>query len=322
MFTVTTDRSNMDLLPGETRAQARERYLDMWDDFQGLIGDPVVHEYAGGRFILRADLSAAGFKAFGAEKLVAETKSDTLVYVAPRVGHAPDAIAWLARQYGKRVVFFCPAASEPSMHQRALLAYDNTELRFVRIAAMPVLNKYARDWALKAGATYMPFGLTGTPIVTAGMVHAATRASAEIGKDPSAVFCAVSTGTMVRALQIGWPEAEIYGVAVARNIHKGEIGEAEVHPHHMPFLKPLPMNELPPFPTTTNYDAKAWELFETLNIPGSIFINVGSDNHIERNSRRVAALKIDSRRDWGDMEDLEPWHKYRSGVLRSKTCTL
>lgn len=305
MFTITTDRSNMDLLPGESYKQARSRLIKLWDNFEGLMGDPIVEPYEGDRWILRADLSDAGFKAFGAEKFMADAEADTVVYVAPRVGHAPDAIAWLARQYGKRAVFFCPAAAEPSVHQASLLAYPNTELRFVRVAAMPVLNGYAKKWADENGAVFFPFGLTRTPVVTSGMVAAATAVSRQIGGDPTAFFCAVSTGTMIRALQIAWPEAEAYGVAVARNMHEGEIGLASVVSHHLPFLKKVPNSDLPPFPSTPNYDLKAMELFETLKIPGSIFINVGSDAHIERNFNKVDLSKIDSKREWGDHRDLE-----------------
>lgn len=305
MFTVTDDQSHKDVMKGETYQAAQKRLVKLWDGFDGLIGEPIIEPVTNDRFVLRADLSGAGFKAFGAEKLVAETESDLLVYVAPRVGHAPDAIAWLAQQYGKRCVMFCPASAEASNHQASLLAYPNVELRFVRIAAMPVLNTYAKNWAEKHGGVFLPFGLTGTPVVTAGMVNAALSVTDQLGEEPSAFFCAVSTGTMIRSLQIGWPDAEAYGVAVARNVHKGEIGKAMVHSHDLPFLRALPENELPPFPSTPNYDAKAWESFETLAIPGSIFINVGSDDHIIRNLKNVDRSTIDSKREWGDMRDLE-----------------
>lgn len=306
MFTVTESKSNKDLRPGESRSEARERYLDLWGDFDSgrKMPRPVVHRH-GDRYVLRADLAPAGLKSFGAEKLVAECPAGTLVYVAPRVGHAPDAIAALGEMYGKKCVFFCPASKQISRHQRALLAYPNVELRFIRIAAMPVLNKYAKDWAEKHGAAFLPFGLTGTPVVTAGLVNMCADVSDLLGRDPKAVVCAVSTGTMVRALQIGWPEAEMYGVAVARNIHPGETGVAAVNSHRMPFLKDEKPEHRPPFDSTSNYDAKAWQTFEGLAIPGSIFINVGSDAHIERNMASVSDVTVDSSREWGDMRDLE-----------------
>ena len=275
--------------------------------------DPVIHDFgtpvrnASTKFVLRADLAPAGLKAYGAEKFVHDCASDTLAYVAPRVGHAPGALASLARKFGKKCVFFCPASKKASEHQAATLGYGNVELRFVRIAAMPVLNSYARQWAERNGATFVPFGMAGVASVTAGIVNLCKRVSWQLGHDPTAAVCAVSTGTMIRALEIGWPEAELYGMAVARNMKAGETGRAIITSHEFPFLKREKKEYMPPFPSTANYDAKAWSLFEMLDIPGSIFINVGSDLSIEERLDEVDREAIDSCRDWGDYRDLEDW---------------
>lgn len=303
VFDVTEDRSHKDMLPGESFREARDRYLGLWGGFKGRMPEPVVERYGSDQYVLRADLAPAGLKAFGAEKLIAECPKKTLVYVAPRVGHAPDAIAALAQMYGKDCVFFCPSSKVISRHQKSLLAYPNVKLKFFRIAAMPVLNSYAKKWAEENDAAFLPFGLTGTPDVTAGLVNLCQSVSRIIGMEPQSAFMAVSTGTMIRALQIGWPDAEMYGVAVARNMHDGEIGRANVSSHHMPFLRDeLPGNR-PPFPSTSNYDAKAWAVFRDLGLPRSIFINVGSDDHIERNLFCLEGVSVDSYRDWGDMAD-------------------
>ena len=309
-FTVTDDTTNKDLKPGETLQQAHERYAhEIWNGFEGRMPEPTVHEHefhTGDKgYILRADLAPAGLKSFAAEQLVATAVQNRLVYVAPRVGHAPDAIATLAKMHDKEVTFFCPAARKPSRHQAALLAHDHVELRFVRIAAMPVLNKIAREWSGDRQALYMPFGLTNTPSVTAGIVNLCRKITDQLGENPTASVCAVSTGTMIRGLEIGWPEADHYGVAVARNMHSGEIGCSTVIAHHMRFLQDEHKSKRPPFPSTANYDAKAWETFEGMAIPGSIFINVGSDDVIERNLALVDVDDIDSYREWGDMMDLE-----------------
>lgn len=305
VFNVKTDHTNKDLLQGEELWRARDRYLELYDSVKidTHLPDPVVEEY-GDKFILRADLAPAGLKSYGAEKLVATTESDTLVYVAPRVGHAPHAIATLANMYGKRCVFFCPASKHISKHQGALLSQPNVELRFIRIAAMPVLNKYAREWAEKNGAAFLPFGLTNTPLVTAGIVDLTRRVSDVIGCQPSETFCAVSTGTMIRALQIGWPSADHYGIAVARNMHDGEVGDAHMTSYHRPFTSPVSQCEAPPFPSTATYDAKAWVHFDMFGRRNSIFINVGSDDVIEKDYDALDAFLVNSDRDWGDLRDL------------------
>lgn len=304
MFKITEDRSNKDIFIGMTRAEAKDYYLEKWGTFESKIGLPVVEKF-GDKYILRADKAPGGLKAFGGERVIAETKSDTLVYCAPRQGHAPDAIAMLAAMYNKKVVFFCPASKEVSNHQGALFAYPHVDMRFIKIAAMPVLNSYAKAWAAENDATFLPFGLTGNAMVTAGLVNMANNVSKIIGHEPTEIYCAVSTGTMIRALQIGWPDAQPYGIAVARNIHPGEIGDAIVESATMPFLKPHPSAKTMPIPSTAAYDAKAWDLFVKQGKPGSIFINVGADEHINRNLSKIDISKINSERQWHDMDDLK-----------------
>jgi hypothetical protein len=308
MFSITTDDTNKDLHMNMTRHDGRKYYLDLWgNDFKSKFGPPVVEEY-NGKYILRADLAPGGLKSFGGERVIANGKP-TLVYCAPRQGHAPDAIASVAKMYDKKVVFFMPASKEVSDHQGALFAYDNVDVRFFRIAAMPVLNQYAKKWASEHQATYLPFGLTGNAMVTAGLVNMCRNISNQLGKDPTEIYCAVSTGTMTRALQIGWPEATPKGVAVARNIHKGEKGVAILESATIPFLNRAPIAKSMPIPTTAAYDAKAWELFEREGKPGSIFINVGSDDILNRHLVNINRKNINSYRDWHDMGD---WDLNRS----------
>jgi hypothetical protein len=313
MFTITEDTGNKDIPMGMDRADAREYYLELWGKFDSKVEKPVVEEFEG-KYILRADLAPGGLKAFGGERVIAETDKDTLVYVAPRQGHAPDAIAMLAAMYNKKVVFFAPASNEVSDHQGALFAYPHVEVRFIKIAAMPTMNVYAKRWAEANNAQYLPFGLTGNEMVTAGLVNMCRNVSEQLGKDPTEIYCAVSTGTMIRALQIGWPNATPYGIAVARNIHKGEKGDAILESATMPFLKPHPCAERMPVPSTAAYDAKAWEIFEKKGAPGSIFINVGSDQHIKRNLGSVDINRINSQREWHDMEDMTRCRMYKDMV--------
>jgi len=303
LFTITNDSSNKDIPVGMDPYSARAHYTAMRNGFVSRLSSPVVHSH-GDKWVFRGDASSSSLKGYGAEQLVAECKEDILVYCAPRVGMAMDAIATLAEMYGKRCVFFCPAASEPSIHQKALLAY-RAELRFIKIAAMPTLNSFAKKWAEKHGAKYLPFGLAKTPSVTAGIVDLASQISAQIGKDPSEIWMSVSTGTAIRALQIAWPEADCRGVVVARNMHEGEIGHAKLWSASQPFLKDVVQSKRPPFPSTSNYDAKCWEDFENFAAKDAIFINVGTDEKVHEMYKKVEHIKLISQRAWHDMSDVE-----------------
>jgi len=298
-FEITTDVTNKDIPEGMSVEQAKQYYLDMYGTgFVSRMPKVIVEPFED-KFIVRCDLSLAGFKAFAAEKVIAECPKDTFVYVAPRVGHAPEAIANLAQLYGKKCVFFAPSSKEVSKHQAVVMAYG-ADLRFVKTPAMPTINIYAKRWAEKNNAQYLNFGLSGIPEVTAGIVNFANSIP-----EPPEFWCAVSTGTMIRGLQIGWPNSQPYGVAVARNIKKGEIGRAILESATIPFLKPLKAELLPPFQTTATYDAKAFDVFRRKAKAGAYFINVGADAQIEKRVKEVDMKSVDSQRAWGDMRDLE-----------------
>jgi hypothetical protein len=301
MFSVTDDCSNKDIPTGMTTKAAREYYLEMARSgkaFKSKLGTPKFEIHMARR-VLRCDQTLS-FKALAVERYIASVKEDTLVYCAPRAGFAAIAIAKLAQLYGKKAVFFAPASAQASTHQLCVLALG-AELRFVKIAAMPVLNSYAREWARKECALFLPFGLANLPQVTAGIVDLCDRLEKDHGA-PSQVWCAVSTGVMARGLQIGWPRASVYGVAVARNMHPGEVGYANVTDAGVPFLQKAKIQ--PPFPTTAAYDAKAWGPCVELGRKGAAFINVGADQVIEDLAKQVDASKVHSQRAWGDFGDL------------------
>lgn len=303
-YEVTTSKENQDLL-ASTLDESNKKYLELYGDFKSRLAPPVYRECPEkkGLFILDFAQGPAGLKAFGAEKLIATTKTKAFGYAAPRFGHAAEAIAMLCEIYNKKAVFFAPASSQVTKHQAVVLAYKGSRLRFVRIAAMPALNSWIRKWAVEFNATALPFGLSKNRVVTSGLVKMCVDFSHVHGA-PHNFWCAVSTGTMIRALQIGWPRSKAHGIAVARNIKDGEIGKADVRSYHKSFYDPADVK--PMIETTMTYDAKAYEIFVKEATKGSVFINVGSDQQIERRIAKVknwASLRAD--RGWGDLSAFE-----------------
>ena len=312
-FKLTGDTSNKDLLPGETRHDARSRLLDAYaTTFVPRMKVPPVTAWDRDRWILRADKVEGGLKAYAAEQMIAESDLPAVSYVMPRVGHAGDAIANVAKVYGKKCYFFSPAAKLPSVQQAHLYAYDHVELRYYRTPAMPLINIYAKKWSEQNDVMYIKFGMQGLPVVTAGLVRMFRKVSKNIGGDPTCVFMAVSTGTMMRACQIAWPKAEMWGVAVSRNTKPGELGEAHMMSAREAFHRPVGHVDRTPFPSTACYDMKAWTLFETLGIPGSLFLNVGSDESLSANPIDLNA--VDSDIPWGDKRAFEPLPGYDSDI--------
>lgn len=302
MYTIENSTDNKDLYDCLFESEAKAFYLDLYGNFDSSLPEPEFYPSKERKdiFILDFSKGSCGFKAYAAEKFIANLKVDRVGYAAPRVGHAAEAIAYLCEVYNKKAVFFAPASKEVSAHQAVVLCYKNSELRFARIPAMPTLNAWIRGWADRTNSLALPFGLSGVKEVTAGIVKMADNHMKKY-EEPPEFYCAVSTGTMIRGLQIGWPNSYANGIAVARNIKKGEKGLADVISYHKSFYEKS--DYMPDFDTTATYDAKAYKHFIDNAKPGSVFINVGSDKQIEKRLENFNGWKhIDSKRDWSNRD--------------------
>lgn len=290
----------------ELSGRTRDDYLEMTKDWKDPLGPLVIKEHINqvtrvAVDVVREDVHEMGTKGRWADLLIMTTQADTLVYVAPRVGYAGMSLAWLAKKYGKRLILFCPSSKQISNHQAVCASYG-AELRFVRIAAMPNLNRIAKAFADENGFEFLPFGLKH-PLVTAVGVR-----TVEDNFGPKAyrdyhLWTVISTGVLVRALQIGFHnKINTNVVAVARNIKAGEKGAARITSHPYDFHKNEDEKFLPPFPTVASYDAKAWRYIEQWKAK-PLFWNVAKEPLITETALR-AQVEINSARDWGDERDL------------------
>ncbi len=283
------DGINKDLI-----LRSRPEWLSMTENWEDPYGLPKVEVHEGIR-VVRDDYMV-GSKCRFADLLMKNTKEDTVVYVQPRFGLAGVSILEAADRYNKKVVLFMPSSKKISHHQAVCIERGARPI-FHRIAAMPVLNKYAKEWAFENGAAFVPLGLKHE-LVTACAVRVVENLRREHGM-PGHVWFAISTGVLGRALQIGWNTAQHHAVAVARNLKSGELGSASVISDPKSFTSKESKSELPPFPTVSNYDGKVWKY-----IPKGKF----SENHWMWNVGKEPVLvdnslpdRVDSYRDWGEI---------------------
>ncbi len=274
--------------------RSKEQWLDITKDWEDPYGLPVVAEHDGIKVV--RDDHMVGSKCRFADLLMQKTEEDTVVYVQPRFGLAGPSILEVAKRYNKRVVLFMPSSKKISHHQ-AVCIERGAEPKFHRIAAMPNLNKIAKQWAEDNGAKFVPLGLKHE-LVTACAVRVVENLR-EVHGDPGHVWFAISTGVLGRSLQIGWNNSKHHAVAVARNLKAGELGAASVDSDPLPFTANEKKHNMPPFPTVGNYDAKVWKYIPKDDSRSNHWMwNVGKEPLLEDSS---IFEKIDSYRDWGEI---------------------
>lgn len=266
---------------------AKEYYLSLCEGWVPYNPNPVVVEHEG-VLVVRDDLTV-GTKTRAGDLLMSKVKANTLVYCQPRVGLAGVSLCDVAQRYpDKKIVLFMPSSKKISVHQACCIE-RGAKVIFERIAAMPNLNLYAKQWAAENGAYFIPLGLKHE-LATAAIVHAASTIP-----EPDEVYVAISTGVLSRALQIAWPNAKFTCVAVARNLKAGELGRADVISEPLDFPQSEKPENLPPFPTVDSYDAKVWKWIPKNSGRRVLMWNVGTDPILHDKS---IIDNTDSYRDW------------------------
>lgn len=272
----------------------RQAWLDLAGDWVDPFPAPELVDHNGFK-VVREDMMGFGSKCRFGDILVQTCPKDTLVYVQPRYGFAGISLAYLAKKYNKKLVLFSPSQKEISDHQ-AICIERGASMKFRRVAAMPNLNRIAKEWAENNNAFFIPLGLKHE-LVTAAAVKVAYDLAEKHGY-PEEAWSAISTGVLQRSLQIAWPDTKFNAVAVARNIQKGERGVATMWSHPKVFNQNVDKEYFPPFPSALNYDAKAWEFMMKHGKPGAWFWNVGGDPKPENEDTKV---KTKSEREWGQI---------------------
>ncbi len=266
-------------------------YIDLIGDYKSPYPDPVIIEHDGVK-VVRDDL-ITGSKVRGGDLLVSRVEEQRLVYVQPRTGLAGVSLIDVCDRHGKDLTLMMPSSKRISPHQACCIE-RGAQARFFRIAAMPNLNKIAKEWAEENGAFFIPLGLKHE-MVTAGIIATALKMP-----EPDEVWTVASTGVLTRALQIAWPNAEFHAVAVARNMKAGELGRAQVISAPEPFTSSIKTSEEPPFPSVNTYDGKAWRYIPKNTSKNVLFWNVGSQPIL---NNETIYDDINSFREWGDKRD-------------------
>jgi hypothetical protein len=281
-------QENLDLKDGRTL----QYYLDLTKDYK--------HDYKftvkqiEGFNVIDDGEFEFGTKAKMADFFISQVKEESLVYVAPRTGYAPFSLCYLAKKYNKKLYLIVPASKEASEHQLTAIEYGGIPI-FLRIPAMPTANIWAKQFAEKIAAKYLPFGLKHELVVAGGV-----RVFYDNHKDSNIneMWTVFSTGVLSRTLQIALPKTEFNAVAVARNAQEGELGRAKFYTYDKPFLKDARIDA--PFDCIKTYDAKGWEFTKKYGNEGDWFWNVA------RNMPKptIKAKDVDSQREWGDQKDM------------------
>jgi len=213
--------------------------------------------------VVRDDLMPGGTKARVLPQMLGGSTPVEYVYASPVYGYAQIALAQTASQLGKRATIFC--AKRKRRHQRTLEA-ENAGARIVEIehGYLTVVRKAARQYCQVSGAAMMPFGFDSAVFID-GLADVARSLDVQ----PTEVWAVSGSGVLMRALQQAWPLASFNAVRIGA---KPNVGKATLYEAPEKFEQDA--KRPPPFPSCSNYDAKARQFVKRHATPGALFWNV------------------------------------------------
>jgi threonine dehydratase len=145
----------------------------------------------GGVMVAREDLVPGGTKARFFLPMFAQHAE--AVYASPAEGGAQTALAWAARETGKRATIFVAKRKAP--HPRTALARQwGANVVEIEPGHLSVVKARARSYAATVGAYLIPFGAD-----VPGAVAAIAEAADAIAETPDEVWCAAGSGGHSRA---------------------------------------------------------------------------------------------------------------------------
>jgi 1-aminocyclopropane-1-carboxylate deaminase/D-cysteine desulfhydrase-like pyridoxal-dependent ACC family enzyme len=222
-----------------------------------------VHE---GIHVVRDDLYPGGTKARFLPVLF--ENADEVVYASPAQGGAQVALAFVAKQLGKRATIF--VARRHALHPRTM------EVKRLGAKVVQVDNGYlnvvqarAKAYCKTTGASLAPFGVDMPQAI-----NCIAEDAMRIGIQPDEVWCAASSGTLARSLAKAFPHAQRHAVQVGRDVEPSDTDGAILHVYPRDYDW-TPNAAVAPFPGDAHYELKAWEVCRARHGPGTIlFWNV------------------------------------------------
>ena len=214
-----------------------------------------------GFLVVRDDLLPGGTKRRAVHALFDDREE--YVYASPVYGHAQVALAYAARDHGKRATIFCAARADrhPLTAEAAAAGAKVVE---VRPGYLGVVQARARAYCEQTGAALMPFGFDDERF--ADMLTAVVR---RMDVAPFEVWTVAGSGCLTRCLQRAWPAATFKAVRIGA---APDVGRAALFT--APERYERPAEAPPPFPSCPTYDAKAWRFLKAHARPGALFWNV------------------------------------------------
>lgn len=221
-------------------------------------------------YVARDDYVNGGTKRTIIEQWLPMLGPGEYIYAGPVTGYAGLALAYACQALGPDYKATLFMAWRKEVHERTLLAQSiGAHCEFVKMGRLSNVQAKAKAYAKRYGAKLLPWGLDHPEFIDL-MAQRFERTFKSHDFYPREVWSVAGSGVLQRALQRALPDASFYAVNISG--HKPNVGRATLLQAPEDFEQDARVP--PPFPSCSNYDAKAWQFFIARARPGALYWNV------------------------------------------------
>ena len=203
--------------------------------------------------VLRDDLLIGGTKSILMPYIIGDNSE--YVYASPVYGGFQIALSAYCCSVGKTATIFC--AKRNDLHPNTIKCIDyGANVVEVPYGYLAVVEKAAKDYCEKTGAIKLNFG-ANTKQNKDILKKRVVKVIDELGHEPKEIWCAIGSGTLVESILDATTKSNIYGVQVGMT-YISNNDRLTVIEYPKPFDKPSQFKAQ--FPSTPNYDLKAYEM--------------------------------------------------------------
>jgi hypothetical protein len=232
---------------------------------------PVVLRYEG-IDVVRDDMLEGGSKSRFSPFLIEGARE--VVYGGPCAGGALLALSVIGRRLSIKVTLFYAARRPRNWHknQRAAKANGAT-IYLVPTGYMTHVQAKAQAYAAARSALFLPLGFN-VPQASEPFIDAMRQVRRRLDL-PDEIWCATGSGMLARCLGVAFPDSEVLGVSVGlASRHDKQKFTENVRLIESGYAFAAPAKSRPLFPSSAEYDAKAWELCVRMLKGRPLFWNV------------------------------------------------
>jgi len=219
--------------------------------------------------VLRDDLLPGGTKSIFMEHILDSTQSE-YVYASPVYGAAQLALSSYCQKAGKKATIFC--AQRKQLHPNTQRCIElGANIQQVPYGYLNVVQSRAKKYSEENNCQLLAFGLD-TELSRSLIAQRTQQVIEHLGYEPEEIWCALGSGVLTEGILAGTTHSKIKAVQVGKEYtNKHSRLEVIAYPKSFEKISTYPAD----FPSTANYDLKAWEICnQQVNSDKVLFWNV------------------------------------------------